>query len=204
MVVTKVGHGPGDPKVTSRTWTAVIVAAALAAGAAATGFAGEDGPRPRAGRAAGVRGARRDRFRRAMRQERRDLLTSLGVTDEQRRTVLEKARAAAPIVAADRDEARRIVAQAWTAAAKDSAADRRALRDSVRGQLKALREKTRGQVEPLAKEVVASLTPEQRAKLDAAAARHGRTVDEARLVRRAARMISRPMTVPYLEARLAK
>lgn len=190
--------------MTSRTWTAVIVAAALAAGAATASFAGDDSARPRAGRAARLRGARRDRFRRAMRQERRDLLTSLGVTDEQRRTVLEKARAAAPIVSGAKDEARRIVAQAWAAAAKDPSADRKAIRESVRAQLKALRDKTRGQVEPLAKEVVAALTPEQRAKLDAAAAKHGGTVDEARLVRRAARMISRPMAAPYLEARLAK
>jgi Spy/CpxP family protein refolding chaperone len=193
--------------VTSRTWTAVIVAAALAAGASAAAFAG-DGERAAAGRhGAGRAGARRDRFRKAlrgMRTERRDLLASLGATDEQRRTVLEKARAAAPIVSAAKDEARRIVAQAWSAAAKDPSADRKALRESVRTQLKALREKTRGQVEPLAKEVVASLTPEQRAKLDAAAAKHGRTVDDARLTRRAARLISRPMTVPYLEARLAK
>ena len=186
------------------SWTVVFVAAALAAGAAAPAFAGDDAPGPRAGRAAGLRGARRDRFRRAMRQERRDLLASLGVTDEQRRTALAKARAAAPIVTSAKDEARRIVAQAWAAAAKDPAGDRKALRESVRAQLKALREKTRGQVEPLAKDVVASLTPEQRAKLDDAAAKRGRTVDEARLTRRVARMLSRPMAVPYLEARLGK
>src|SRR5262245_58203910 len=139
-----------------------------------------------------------------MRQERRDLLASLNVTDDQRRTALEKARAAAPIVSGAKDEARRIVAQAWAAAAKDPSADRKALRQSVHDQLKALREKTRGQGEPLAREVGSPLTPEQRAKLAAAAATHGRTVDDARLTRRVARMLSRPMTVPYLEARLAK
>jgi hypothetical protein len=194
--------------VTKLTWSAVIVAAALAAGAAAPAFAGDDGAgrrnHPRAGRSGGRRGALRDRFRRAMRQERRDLLASLNVTDDQRRTALEKARAAAPIVSAARDEARRVVAQARAAAAKDPAADRKALRESVRTQLQALRERTRGQVEPLAKDVLASLTPEQRAKIDAAAAKRGRTVDEGRLTRRVARMLARPMTVPYLEARLAK
>jgi hypothetical protein len=188
--------------VTKRTLTAGL-AAVLALGTVMPAFAGDEGPRPRAGRV-GRRAAHRNGVRRAMRQERRDLLASLQVTDDQRRTVLEKARAAAPIVSAGKDEARRIVAQARAALAKDPAADRRALRESVRTQLRALRAKTRGQVEPLAKDVVASLTPEQRAKLEAAAGKHGRTLDDARLTRRAARMISRPMTVPYLEARLSK
>ena len=185
------------------TWTAVFVTAAIAGGTASAAFAGDGTGHRDHPRAA----ARRDRFRKTLRDwrtERKDLLASLQVSDEQRHTVLEKARAAAPIVSAGKDEARRIVAQAWAAAAKDPNADRKALRESVRTQLRALREKTRGQVEPLAKDVVASLTPEQRAKLEAAAAKHGRTLDDARLVRRTARMLSRPMTVPYLEARLAK
>lgn len=190
--------------MTKRTWTVAFLTAAIAAGAGAAAFAGDDGTHPHAGRFGGRRAAMRDRFRESMRKERRDLLASLDITDQQRQTALEKARAAAPIVSSAKEEARRIVAQAWAAAAKDPNADRKALRDSVRTQLRALREKTRGQVEPLAKDVVASLTPEQRAQLDAAAAKHGRTVDDDRLVRRVARMLSRPMTVPYLEARTAK
>ena len=150
------------------------LAAVLALGTVMPAFAGDgDGPArrdgARAGRLGGRRAAHRDRFRRAMRQERRDLLASLNVTDDQRRTVLEKARVAAPIVSAGRDEARRVIAQARAMLAEDPAADRKALRESVRTQLRALREKTRGQVEPLAQDVVASLTAEQRAKLEAAA-----------------------------------
>jgi hypothetical protein len=48
------------------------------------------------------------------------------------------------------------------------------------------------------------LTPEQRQKLEARAAKRGRTLDDARLTRFAAALIRRPMTVAYLEARQGK
>jgi Spy/CpxP family protein refolding chaperone len=132
------------------------------------------------------------------------LIRSLDATDAQRALVLEKARAAAPIVAGARDEARRIVARAWVAAGEKAGTDRKSIRAGVREEMKALRERTRAQVEPLARDVAASLTAEQRAKIEAAFAKKGRTLDDAKLTRIAARLISRPMTVAYLEARAAK
>lgn len=190
--------------MTKSKWIALTLAAAIACGAAADAFAGggkrRGGPR---GRRAEVR----ERFGDALRARRAHalkFLATVGFTDDQRRVALEKARAAAPIVASAKDEARRIVASAWAAAAKDPAADKKALKESAKAQLVALREKTRASLEPLAKEVVASLTPEQRKSIEEAAAKRGRTVDEARLVKFASRLIGRPMTVPFLEARLAR
>jgi hypothetical protein len=155
----------------------------------------------------GRRGALRDRIQNAA-GERRDrflqFLVSLQATDDQRRLVLEKARAAEPIVTEVRAERRRIVAKAWAAAAQDPKADRQSLRTTMRTELQALGEKTRTQLEPLAKDVVAALTEEQRQKLQEAAARHGRSADDAALTRFATRLISRPMTAAYLEARLGR
>ena len=212
---------------TSR-WTVIpitaitlLMAAACAMPAAVAGD--QDAPKPAApdARAGGRHGAKRDRlkhFAQDRRQRFMEFLGSLQATDEQRRIVLDKAKAAEPIVAAARAEARRTIAQAWVAASKDGAVDRKALRESLRTQLKSLRERTRTQIEPLAKEVVAALTPDQRTKILAAAAnRHARTgadpgaapgaapaSDDEKLTRFAAFLISRPMTIAYLEARLGR
>jgi hypothetical protein len=136
------------------------------------------------------------------------LLSSLQPTDDQRRIVLEQAKAAQPIVEAAKAETRRIVAQAWAQATSDlkdgKTVDRKALRESVKTQLQALRDKTRGQIEPLAKQVVASLTPEQRQKIQDAAGKRGKTVDDAKLTRLASHIITRPMTIPFLEAKLGR
>ena len=187
---------------------AILVTAVLAAGAATAAFAGEGkGDRKHGDHSDARRGALRDRMRGRMKQRRADapkFLDSLNVTDEQRRLVLDKARAAAPIVSASRDEARRIIAKAWAAAAKDPASDRKAARELVKGELKALREKTRTQIEPFAKDVVASLTPEQRKSFEEAAVQRGRTIDDAKLTKIATRMIARPMTAPFLEERLRR
>jgi LTXXQ motif family protein len=185
-------------------WIAVALAAVIAGGAAMDALAG-DGRRGRGGR--GRRGAAREKFGRSARDRRQGVvkfLATLDITDEQRRIVLEKARAAAPVVETAKDEARRIVARAWASAARDPAIDRKSLKETTKAELVALREKTRASIEPLAKEVVASLTPEQRKKVEEAAAKHGRTVDEAKLVKFASRLISRPMTVAFLEARLGR
>lgn len=190
--------------MTKSKWIALTLAAGIACGAAVDAFAGDGA---RAGGLRGRHGVAREKFGKAMKERRRkavEFLATLGVTDEQRRLVLEKARAAAPIVETAKDEARRIVAQAWAAAAKDPATDRKALREKTKADLVALREKTRASIEPLAKEVVASLTPEQRKKFEEAAAKRGRTIDDAKLTKFAAHLISRPMTVAYLEARLGR
>jgi len=181
---------------------AVAVAVTFLAGAAApSAFAG-------GGKHAGKRAAKAAQASAQTAREKRrsaaEVLASLGVTDEQRTLVLAKAREAAPIVASARDEARRAVARAWASAGDGAATDRKAVRAAVKTEIQAIREKARGQIEPLAREIVASLTPEQRQKLQETMSKRGRTLDDAKLTRFAARLISRPMTVSYLEARAAK
>ena len=183
--------------MTKSKWVlAGVIAVAVFAGAAApSALAG-------GGRRAGKRAAKAAEVVRQKRRSVAEIVASLGITDEQRALVLAKAREAAPIVAGARDEVRRAVARAWASAG--SGADRKAVRTSVKAEIQAIRERARGQIEPLAREVVTSLTPEQRRKLEEAVSRRGKTLDDAKLTRFAARLISRPMTVPFLEARAAK
>jgi len=187
--------------MTRTKWTAVAVAAVLAGGLATAALAGD-------GRRGGGRGRRGDKAgdagQEATGQKRGKglaFLASLQFTDAQRHTMLDKARAAAPIVEGAKAEARRIVAAAW-AKSGDAKPDRQAIRAEVKTQIQALRAKTWPQIEPLAKEVVATLTPEQRQKIEAAAGKRGKTVDDEKLTKLMGRLISRPMAVPYLEARL--
>jgi Spy/CpxP family protein refolding chaperone len=194
----RTGSARGDEQMTKSKWVLAGVVAMLACAAAPSAFAG--------GGKHGAKKAARA-AEQAFHQKRRkmaDFLASLDVTDEQRALVLAKAREAAPIVAGARDEARRIVARAWASAGKDAATDRKAVRASVKPEIQALRQKTLAQIEPLAREVVATLTPGQRQKFQDALSKRGKTLDDAKLTRFAARLISRPMTVSYLEARTAK
>jgi len=184
--------------MTSKRWTTVaVVAAVLAGGLATAAFAG-DGKH-------GGRG-RRAEARQAMKMRRGKMLAflaSLQFTDAQRQVMLDKARAAAPIVESTKADARKIIAAAW-AKAGDATVDRKALRADAHAQIKALREKAWTQIEPLAKDVVATLTPEQRQRFQDAASKHGKTIDDAKLAKFMGRLITRPMAVPYLEARLAQ
>jgi len=197
----RTGGARGDEQMTKSKWVLAVVVAFLACGTAPSAFAG-------GGKHAGKKAARAAQTgAQAGHQKRRNMtefLASLAPSDEQRALVLAKAREAAPIVTAARDEARRTVARAWAAAAKDGKTDRKAVRASVKADIQAIRTKARGQIEPLAREVVASLTPEQRQKFSDALSKHGRTADDAKLTRFTTRLISRPMTVSYLEARAAK
>jgi hypothetical protein len=182
--------------MTSKRWMTVAVAAVIAGGLATAAFAGDG----RRGNRAGKRGGAQSE---AVQKRGKGLafLSSLQLTDAQRQTMLDKARAAAPIVQGAKAEARKLVAAAW-AKAGDANVDKQAVRADVKTQLQALRAKTWPQIEPLAKDVVASLTPEQRQKIDAAAGKRGKTVDDAKLTKLMGRLITRPMTVSYLEARL--
>jgi Spy/CpxP family protein refolding chaperone len=178
--------------MTRTKWTTIVVAAALVGGLSTAALAGEG----KHGRRGGARQEQIQQRRRGM-----AFLQSLQFTDAQRQVMLDKARAAATIVQGSKAEARKIVAAAW-AKAGDASVDKKAIRADVKTQLEALRAKTWPQIEPLAKDVVASLTPEQRQKIDAAAGKRGKTLDDAKLTKLFGRLLSRPMTVPYLEARL--
>lgn len=183
--------------MTSGKWTAVVAAAVIAGGLATAALAG-DGAR-------GARSGRHQRARQLLQRKRgrtMEFLRSLQITDQQRQTMLDKARAVAPIVETAKTDARKLIAQAWAQASKDATVDRRALRAGVKEQVKALRAKAWTQIEPLARDVVATLTPEQRQKFTEKAAKRGKTVDDAKLAKFMGRLISRPMAVPFLEARL--
>jgi hypothetical protein len=185
---------PGGRIMMNRKWMALLTAAVLAGCLTTVAAAGD-----------GRRGGRRAKAQQVVRQRRAKLfrlLASLQFSDAQRQTMLDKARAAVPIVEAARAEGRKIVAEAWAQFAKDPKMDRAALRAQTKASLRALKAKTWPQIEPLAKDVVATLTPEQRQKISDAAAKRGRTVDDAKLTRIMGFLITRPMAVPYLEARL--
>lgn len=216
-----------------KTWKPLTLAAAcaasLAAGAAGTTFAQDaaETPAPAAspekpgrgdGRRFGPRWERggwkeRARAAAARRRGRHDLVKSLELSDDQRRVALEKARAAQPIVDAWRRKvaehrvAERAAADGRTtdgAAAEPTKEERRTRRDARRADRTRLREELATALAPLARDVVAALTPEQRARIEGFAAARGRNLDEAALVRGVSRMLVRPMTVPMLEARLAR
>jgi len=178
--------------MTKRNWIALgclgVVAAGVLAAAAVADEPSADGPRAGARRHA----ARILRHRRGHRLSALKLAESLQLSDAQRQLALDKARAAAPIAEQTRRDAARILVDRASAG-----------RDATREKLRALRAEVAGKLLPLAKEVVASLTPEQRAKIQEAAAKHGRAFDEARFERRVARMLARPMTAALLEAKLS-
>lgn len=180
-------------------WIALGCVTLVAGGTlASVAGAGDDGSGGGFGKRAHMRRfleARRDRRGKVAK-----FIESLQITDAQRQLMLDKARAAEPIAAEARKELARILVAAQDAGKTgDPAEARRAAHEKVRG----LKEATLAKLEPLAKEIVASLSPDQRKKFEEAAARHGRTFDEARLVKRLSRWLTRPMTVPMLEARLA-
>ena len=166
----------------------LLIGAAIAAVAVAAipAFAGE-GPGRERGRQARMRAG----------WARLKAFESLGFTAEQRRLMIERARAIAPIVESARAEARRLVAGALVQA---KTGDRAAIREQTKERLQALRKGAAEKIAPLARDVVLSLTPEQRGKIAEFAAKRGRTVDDEMLVRRFGRALARPMTLPYLEA----
>ncbi len=197
--------------MTNRKWLAAAAVATVLAGGLATAALAGDGSSSGGGQPSGqpaARGGWRMKLRQLIQRRRAralGFLASLQFTDAQRQMMLDKARAAAPIVEGAKADARKVVAQAWAQASQSGGKiDRAALRAQVRDQVKAIREKAWTQLEPLAKDVVATLTPEQRQKFQDAATKHGRTLDDAKLAKFMGRLITRPMAVPYLEARLAK
>ena len=125
------------------------------------------------------------------------MFESLDFTADQRHLMIERARAIGPIVESAKAEARRMIADALVQA---RTGDREAIRAQVKENVKALRQGTAEKIAPLARDVVQSLTAEQRSKIAEFAAKRGRTVDDDMLVRRFSRALAKPMTLAYLEA----
>jgi hypothetical protein len=113
----------------------------------------------------------------------------LGITDTQREQFRAQAQTVAPVVEQVRGEARAIFERAR--AAVRGGGDRAAVREQARGELKALFQRSFPQIQPAARAMVEQLTPEQRAKLEAAAAARGKTLDQNRLERGAALILMR-------------
>ena len=133
----------------------------------------------------GLRGGAR-RGPRARRHARARFLRSLDLSDAQRATLREARAAGAKAGAAAREKARAIRKEARAAGVADDAA-----RASLRERLKAVRAEARAAVAPEAQKPVTSLTPEQRARLEARAKERGKTFDEARFRARVERALLR-------------
>jgi len=154
---------------------------------------GQD-PAPRHGRR--DRAARAERFERA--RAGREFLRGLEITDAQRALALEQARAVAPRARELRREALRIRQEAREGV---RTGDREAIRAETRGRIRALRERARVELAPHGRALIDSLTPQQRAQIEARLAERGRTFDAQRASERAGRWLARPRVHERLEAR---
>jgi len=141
--------------------------------------------------------ARRDhtaRFERGeLRAERFDearrFARELEFTDTQRDLARQEAQALAPAARAARDEVRAIRDAARTRARDGDAA---AARTEARLQLGSLRERTRTVFAPHGRALIQSLSPEQRARIEARLAARGKTFDVERASERVGRWLARP------------
>lgn len=112
----------------------------------------------------------------------------LGLTAAQRTQLRAEVERVAPELRATRERARELV----RGARQDGEVTPQE-REQLRAQLRALRDEARGQVLPGARTLVASLTPEQRARLEAVAKAHGKTLDDVRLGERVAAQLVRKL-----------
>jgi aminopeptidase N len=119
----------------------------------------------------------------------------LGLTPEQRAAVRAEVQRAAPELKALRARARQLI-QAARAQGKPSPESRRALRDSLRG----LRDEARRDLLPSARQLLGSLTPEQRARIAAAAKARGLNLTEAQLEERTAARLQRRLAQHHRHA----
>jgi Spy/CpxP family protein refolding chaperone len=131
-------------------------------------------------------------------EQRRDVARKLNFTNAQRAQALQAARTVQPAARAAREEARQIIADAR---AKNPTGDRAAIRDAVKSRIQELRQRVLAVAEPQARSLAATLTPEQRAKLNEHAQKHGRTFDENRFVERLSKMLASKRAVTFLERR---
>lgn len=187
-------HLPGAPLgTTMNTKRFALPLALLVLAGTVYATSGQD-PAQRQGRR--ERATRSERFERV--RQGREFLRGLEVTDAQRALALEQARAMAPRARELRREALRIRQEAREGV---STGDREAVRAETRERIRALRERARAELAPHGRALVDSLTPEQRAKIEARLAERGRTFDAQRASERAGRWLARPRVHDRVEAR---
>ena len=107
----------------------------------------------------------------------------LQLSREQKEQALGVARAAQPLV-------------------RELRAQIRAERGQGRAHVKQLVHNMELRLQPEVRGLIATLTPEQRARLEQRAQRHGRTIDAARFERRLAYLLSRPGAAARIEKNL--
>ena len=131
--------------------------------------------------------------RRRLRQHAREFVRSLEITPEQREAARDVVRSLRPLADEVRPQAHAILEQARELARSGR---REEARELLRTQMKPLLQGALERAKPAVRPLVRTLTPEQRARLEAAAAARGRAFDEERftswLTRRLARRASRP------------
>jgi hypothetical protein len=135
---------------------------------------------------------------RAALAQRGQIARKLQFTEAQRVQALSAARTIQPAARAAREEARQIIADAR---AKNPTGDRAAIRDAVKSRIQELRQRVLATAEPQARSLAATLTPEQRQKLNEIAAKHGRAFDENRFVGRLSKLLASKRAVTFLERR---
>lgn len=140
--------------------------------------------------------ARTDRVQRL-----RQFARTLEFTEAQKAQALQAARAIQPVAQSARAEALRIVEQARAA---NPTGTRESIRAAVKEQLKTVRENAAAQIVPNGRALLASLTPAQRAKIEAALEKHGKTFDAERAAKRISWLLARPRAVQFLESRTGR
>lgn len=160
----------------------LVVGASVATAQRGEGRDGFDGRRARVMRIA--------RHMRALRGQhaRGEIARRLGVTEEQRAAAREVAQQIRPLAEALRPQVREILTRVKALA---RAGDHEGARNLVKTELKPLIENARARTRPLVQPLIEALTPEQRAKIEAACRARGRTFDEAKLADRLALRLAR-------------
>ena len=173
----------------------ILLAAALLTAVVATASVASAGP--------GDRGAGAGRRGRAARGPRppppaMKLLRHLGQSDEQKALVKQAREAAAPGREDVREQMRAVLAAARKGERTPQA------REQAKAQVKAILDSARTSLEREARRLLDSLTPEQRQKIADFAAKHGKTVDEARLLKRVEGLLLMPGRGAHRPAPAAK
>ncbi|MEO6711078.1 MAG: Spy/CpxP family protein refolding chaperone [Planctomycetota bacterium] len=169
---------------------AILVAGGISFAAVQHGQPPGEGRQDRPGRLERDAGGRHARFGERIHRG-REFMRSLDVTEQQKEQARGVAKALQPIADEVRPQARLLIEQARGLA---RSGDRAAARELLRTQLRPMLEQAMERARPLVQPLVGTLTPEQRAKIEAAASAHGRSFDEDRFTRRLAWRIARQGT----------
>ena len=123
-------------------------------------------------------------------------------SDDQVRTALDASREAARVREEGKAKTAEVVVQAFREAKDATPEQRTAIRERTRARIQAIRAEARGPLTEAGSKVVASLTPEQRKKMDGAIKDRGLTFDEDRIALMFGMRLAHPWAEALLKARL--